>query len=268
MNHPDKIRLGCHNTDGSPLYIDSSMAPLSIFGTYGSGKTVAAQGIFDQLAAHSSNDETVIAIDATSVAGYDAVARQHGGRCLVLTEDGGLAPPSDEDGQEDRVPGADSIVSVAASPLADPLHRPQSVEDLRNLLIGYLDTDKRTHLIVDPVDPLLAYEDLADVLHAAWRTARTTDSIAVAVFSELNAFQGLDGETKALLGALGSKLYIGETSVRLARTLDLPGRWHPLLAEVSKLSQMSTGGAVFCPTTGGITTLKVDPPRQSELEPA
>lgn len=263
-NTSTTLTLGRNLADDVPVRIQPTDGPVKIYGGTGSGKTVVARSLFRQLAANTTGHKPVLAIHSYHE-GYIDIAREYGGSCVTLGLDTDPADARTGPGPMDNLP-APSILSVDASALFRAWYRHGTAglsaaqNQLRRILTAYLLYDPGTHLIVDPLDPLLADQRCMDLFDTALRTARSKNTaIACVVSDPLRMISRLDRATQGLLALRGSTLLTGGISRSLWDNDDLLWLIPPLRGGM--WSQSPAGEAVLSTPTGRITRLSISPDR-------
>lgn len=185
-----ELVLGRGICDDCPITVGPAFGPMTVFGLPGSGKTVAARSLLEQLA-NNPDGKPVIAVDASfSPQGYGKIARDLGGLATSVSEP--AFSFRDHDHLDHELSWTTTtVLSVRAKVLHYPITRDAASREpyfavLRELLSYALSCypEKTPHIILDQVDKLLEDEQISILLQRLWRQARYLDSLAIAVFHE------------------------------------------------------------------------------------
>lgn len=260
INADTTLALGRSLVDGSPVGIGPSMGPVTVYGDTGSGKTVAARNLFRQLVANAHVErKPVIAVDG-SRQGYADIAREYGGSSVTLSSERG-SEVSGSDGGPSELSERHPIFTIDASALGTSLLGWSTEEadrdELRRMITEYLSQEPATHLIVDPLDHLLADPGCMDLLWAVMSEARSRNSMVVCVvFDPASVLAALNRDARVTLNA-GSTLLMGANSHTLRRKKGIFNLIDPIMVDLA--ANHPVGCGLLSTPEGGLTTLAISP---------
>lgn len=233
--------------------ISPTEGPLAILGGTATGKTTAARSLFEEMARHSTGGG-VIAIDGSvpPVQGYAKLAASLGGISESLEHT--VAPdPTPPDS-----PTALTLTGYSHDPAADPFHHSPAAALLQELPVH----SHTPHLILDPVDALLGYDEVScSALVDLARTARTENRLLALVFDDLcGQFSHCPQIIETLIRLCTYKLMMGPLTPR--------PNWHDHVrapefteefAERHAAEHLARGEAVLAAPDGCTTRLRISP---------
>lgn len=170
------VRLGRNALDRSEVTYSPTEGPLLIAGSHGCGKSEAAKTLFTRLIdLTASTDSPVLALDGARQ-GYSDIALARGGRRAYLSE-GRLETTGDKD-DDTKLLSLDFYGTAPEDPVLDLSNL------LTTLAADYPHDDEPTRLFIDPLDPFLQDDQLAELIAIIWRTARSRGAFVVATISD------------------------------------------------------------------------------------